>query len=125
MTEIAPVYKVLAVVQVESKAEVAHLEDNNVEGANSKWLLSREEANRAEEFDRNLTFWQACKIYKAVSVQCTPYPDSILTRQAAFWAFIASLSVVMEGFDTSFTGSVIAEGTFQNVRFIILHECER
>ena len=35
----------------------------------AKWDILRDEANRAEEAEHSLSFWQAAKIYKAVSVK--------------------------------------------------------
>ena len=37
----------------------------------------------------------------------------LITPQAVFWAFIASLSIIMEGYDTSCTGTYTALPVFQ------------
>jgi hypothetical protein len=41
----------------------------------------RAEADRAEEFEHNLTTWQAVKMYRA----------------AVFWSIVATMSIIMEG----------------------------
>ncbi|ORX40328.1 general substrate transporter [Kockovaella imperatae] len=79
----------------DEKEQVAHLAvgelpKDAVPGLpNVTWAELKEEAERAEEYEHSLTVWQSIKTYKA----------------AVGWAAAASLSIVMEGYDTALLGS--------------------
>ncbi|KAH8807102.1 MFS maltose permease MalP [Xylogone sp. PMI_703] len=52
------------------------------------WHAIRIKANEAEAYEHSLGLWEAMKLYK----------------KALFWSFVASLSIIMEGFDNSVAG---------------------
>jgi hypothetical protein len=85
--------------------ELAHTSDLSVVGENgevldAKWSALREGANKAEEYEHSLSFWASVKEYKAVRTTIVHRSHEVwlpLNGQACFWAFVASLSIIMEG----------------------------
>ncbi|RSH95847.1 hypothetical protein EHS25_000940 [Saitozyma podzolica] len=83
--------------QIDVVASVESQKTLGEQVVSEKWDVTREQANRAEQYEHSLSFLQAARLYK----------------EATFWAIIASLSIVMEGFDKSFQGAVISEATYR------------
>ena len=81
--------------------EAAFADDKDV--AELKWDIVNEEANRAEEFEHSIGFWKSVKTYRSVSLSVVTGTDQ---TQAVFWSFVASLSIIMEGYDGSVGGGV-------------------
>jgi hypothetical protein len=92
------------------KVETGHTSDLAVVGENgevldAKWSALREGANKAEEYEHSLSFWASVKEYKAVRATTAEISYAAwvwlpLNGQACFWAFVASLSIIMEGEST-------------------------
>lgn len=86
-------------IQSESVPNTEHLADSNEKynvmhyeemGGNTNlktesWSQIKVEADAAEAREKQLTLWQSFKMY----------------RSAVGWSLIASLSIIMEGYDTS------------------------
>jgi hypothetical protein len=64
--------------QVDEKHMNQHIEQADVD---DKRDFLREEADRAEDFEHNLSTWASVKMY----------------RVAVFWSIVATMSIIMEG----------------------------
>ena len=65
----------------EEKQTVQHVEVADADLKTDEWSQIKQDAAKAEEFEKGLGFWQSIKIYKA----------------AVFWSMVASATIIMEG----------------------------
>ena len=113
--EITPILYEGEVEAVEGKTDSAEIQQDekadldatgHVDQADAKGEVTYEAAARAEDFEHSLGLWQSIKIYKVVS-DCNGEIRSqavIISIQALWWSFVASLSIIMEGYDLSVGG---------------------
>ena len=80
-----------------------HLEEKAVVSHNDQvtdvqdWKEITQDAKEATAAEHSTTFWQGIKIY----------------RKAAFWSFIVSMTIIMEGYDTALLGNFYALPAFK------------
>ena len=67
------------------------------QGKGTRYLSMVHDAKKATDLEHEMTTWEALKRY----------------RKACFWSFVFSLCIVMDGYDTAFTGTLYAEPAFQ------------
>lgn len=89
--------------QMDTKA-ADHLEEIGVVSPKSQfppmsqdWSEVTQDAKKATAAEHSTTFWQGIKLY----------------RKAAFWSFIVSMTIIMEGYDTALLGNFYALPAFK------------
>ena len=71
--------------------------NTDVSKESAGYLAMVADAKTATDSEHELTVWQGLKKY----------------RKAVFWSLVFSLTIVMDGYDTAFTGTLYAEPAFQ------------
>ncbi|KUL82105.1 hypothetical protein ZTR_10068 [Talaromyces verruculosus] len=74
---------------LEETAVVSHI--NQVTDVQA-WIEITQDAKEATAAEHSTTFWQGINVY----------------RKAAFWSFIVSMTIIMEGYDTALLGNLYA-----------------
>lgn len=70
---------------------------NHISPMKQDWSQVTQDAKDATEAEHSTTFWQGIKLY----------------RKAAFWSFIVSMTIIMEGYDTALLGNFYALPAFR------------
>lgn len=79
---------------LEEAAAVSHI--NHVTNVKD-WGEITQDAKEATAAEHSTTFWQGIRLY----------------RKAAFWSFIVSMTIIMEGYDTALLGNLYALPAFR------------
>ncbi|KAK4940928.1 hypothetical protein LTR10_019082 [Elasticomyces elasticus] len=70
---------------------------NNISKDSAHWLQLTRDAKQATADEHSMTAWEGLRAYK----------------KAVFWSFCFSLTIIMDGYDTAFLGSLYAQPAFQ------------
>merc|ERR1712000_800658 len=70
---------------------------NEVAKDSTHWLQLTRDAKQATANEHSMTIWEGLTAYK----------------KAVFWSFCFSLTIIMDGYDTAFLGSLYAQPAFQ------------
>lgn len=87
---------------LEEKADIVHQENATAEEQKDKgdqWQDVAADAERGEQFEKQLGVWESLKMYKRVSCWTCTLTASTGTQiqQAVFFSFAASTCIIMEG----------------------------
>ncbi|KAJ9646843.1 hypothetical protein H2204_000535 [Knufia peltigerae] len=86
---------------MDTKPADYHLEETTVGSPKHQmsqdWSDITQDAKEATAAEHSTTFWQGIKLY----------------RKAAFWSFIVSMTIIMEGYDTALLGNFYALPAFK------------